>query len=197
MGTEREKPDCSKLSRIKNFTNEGGYNFRFRYLKNIMGLWLIQCVKKELNNRFSFAELSEMAEITKIKAIIDVNDNRLFSPQNMIEAIQNLCRETGGQIPEEPCELAAVIYNSLALSYSRTAAELEEITGETYEKICIVGGGAKVEYLNKLTAKYCNKIVIAGHSEATAIGNLAVQMIAAGIFPNITAARECIKNSYN
>lgn len=194
MGVKRDEPDCTEQSRAKNFTNEGGYNFCFRYLKNIMGLWSIQCIKREFNNevltdsqgnacenRFSFAELSEMAENAKTTSAININDSRLLSPQNMIATIQQLCGESGLKSPKEPGEIAAVIYNSLAQSYSRTAAELEALTGKNFEKIYIVGGGAKAKYLNKLTEKLCNKTVFTGETEATAIGNLTVQMKTAGV----------------
>ncbi|MCL2387488.1 MAG: rhamnulokinase [Defluviitaleaceae bacterium] len=181
MGIQRDTPDCTTLSRIKNFTNEGGYNNKFRYLKNIMGLWLIQQVKKELGDKHTYAELNEMAEAVESASptpipTIDVNDPRLLSPQNMTKTIQTLCREEGHSAPQTIGELAAVIYHSLAKSYSQTAAEIEELTGKTYDTICIVGGGAQSNYLNKLTAKYCNKIVQAGPTEATAIGNLMVQL---------------------
>ena len=174
MGVERGTPDCSETSRAKNFTNEGGYNNRYRYLKNIMGLWMIQNVKKELDDKYSYAQLCEMAEASEISAIIDVNDKRFLAPQNMTKAVQELCAETNQPIPVIPGEIAAVIYNSLAKSYADTAKELEELTGQTYDAICIVGGGAKAEYLNNLTAKYTGKTVIPGPSEATAIGNLTV-----------------------
>jgi rhamnulokinase len=135
-----------------------------------------------------------MAKNAKISTTINANDTRLFSPKNMIKTIQNICSENGGKIPQKPAELAAVIYNSLAKSYAQTAAELEEISGRKYEKICIVGGGANAEYLNDLTAKFCEKEIIVGAAEATAIGNLAAQMISAGIFADLKAARACIKN---
>jgi len=200
MGIERDAPDCSEQSRSKNFTNEGGYNFRYRYLKNIMGLWLLQCVKKELGD-FSFQELSDMAESANIEAAINANDSRLFAPKSMTRAIQTLCAEAGCPTPKTPAELAAVIYNSLAKSYAQTASELEQITGRTFDKICIVGGGSKAKYLNKLTEEYCKKSIITASlltealfTEATAVGNLIAQMITAKIFPSLTAARNCIKN---
>jgi rhamnulokinase len=176
MGTELSRPICTEASRLKNFTNEGGYNNKIRYLKNIMGLWLIQSVKKELNDEFSFAQFNKMAENSKIETVINANDPRLFSPKSMISTIQEICRETNQQSPETPDEIAAVIYKSLAKSYAETAAEIEEITGKKFKEICIVGGGAKAEYLNKLTEEYCKKTVITGPTEATAIGNLLVQM---------------------
>jgi rhamnulokinase len=176
MGTQLPAPNCTEESRLKNFTNEGGYQNRYRYLKNIMGLWLIQNIKKELNNKFTYSQLNEMAESANIQTTINANDPRLLSPKNMHETIKQICRETNQQVPQTPGETAAVIYQSLAASYAKTAAEIEEITGKKFPEICIMGGGAKAEYLNKLTAKFCQKTVITGETEATATGNLIVQM---------------------
>jgi len=192
MGVELESPDCSEQSRDKNFTNEGGYNFTYRYLKNIMGLWLIQSVKKEYDDKFSFEELSEMAEASGVKDAIDTNDHRLFSPTNMIKTIQKICAESK-ITAQEPGEIAAVIYNSLAQSYKNSARELEQITGKKYNKICIVGGGVKTEYLTRLTEAFTKKEILTGKAEATAIGNLAVQMITAGVFADLAEARTYIK----
>jgi len=176
MGVERAAPDCSEAARVANFTNEGGCGGRIRFLKNIMGLWPLQCVKKELGDEFSFAQLAEMAAQAEISSIIDINDPRLFAPKSMMAEIKTLCAETSQQIPQTAGELAAVIYHSLAKSYAQTAAQIEEITGEQFEKICIIGGGVRAEFLNALTAEYCKKPVVVGHAEATAVGNLLVQM---------------------
>ena len=196
MGVERLAPDCSKESMEKGFTNEGGYEFRYRYLKNIMGLWMIQRVKKELDDKYSFADLSEMASQTIFPSIVDVNEKRFLSPDNMIIAIKNACAESGQPVPAKPGELATVIYNSLAVCYRETAFELEKMTGNNYDTINIVGGGANAVYLNKLTERYTGKIVSAGPSEATAIGNISAQMISAGAFSDIKEARHYIRRSF-
>ena len=195
MGVERPAPDCSPASQAANFTNEGGYEYRYRYLKNIMGLWMIQCVKKELGDVYSYAQLCEMAEKSPITSIVNANDPRFLVPDNMTRAIQAACAETGQPVPREPGELAAVIYNSLAICYRDTAMELEKLTGQVYDAIYIVGGGAKAEYLNRLTEKYTGKTVHAGPSEATAIGNLAAQMIAYGVFEDLLEVRACVRRS--
>ncbi|MCL1844234.1 MAG: rhamnulokinase [Defluviitaleaceae bacterium] len=191
MGIERDTPDTGEKSRAANFTNEGGYN-SYRYLKNIMGLWIIQNVKKELGDKFSYAQLNEMAENANVETAIDATDKRLFAPKNMTETICEMCREAGEPVPQNPGEIAAVVYNSLAKSYSQTAAQIEGLTGKTYESICIIGGGAKAEYLNKQTKKYCNKTIYAGPTEATATGNLIVQMITAGVLPDLKTARKAL-----
>lgn len=196
MGIERMVADCTLKSKNANFTNEGGYNYRFRYLKNIMGLWMIQSLKKELKDAYSFGELCDMAENSSITSIVDCNDISFLSPDSMIEAVKDYCRSAGGTVPETPSDLAAVIYNSLALCYGETVLEIEALTGIKYDCIHIVGGGANAEYLNKLTAKNTKKLVIAGPTEATALGNLLAQMIQKGEFENLDKARECIAKSF-
>lgn len=192
MGVERMEPDCSEKSRILNFTNEGGYDYRFRYLKNIMGLWMIQSLRKECNNAYSFAQLCGMAESESIESLVDCNDSRFLAPSSMTEAVRQFCRETGQQVPETTAQLACVIYNSLADCYRKTAQEIERQTGVCYEGLHIVGGGANADYLNRLTAKTTGKTVYAGPTEATAIGNMTVQMMHAGELGSLKEARNCI-----
>ena len=196
MGVERMEADCSKESELCNFTNEGGYDYRFRYLKNIMGLWMIQSLKKELKDAYSFAELCDMAAKEKISSLVDCNDAVFLAPKSMIEAVQNACREKGEQVPETPGELAAVIYNSLAKCYQQTVKEIEGRMGHSYDRIHVVGGGSNAVYLNELTAKYTGLDVYAGPGEATAIGNIAVQMIAGRELADLTEARDCIFRSF-
>ena len=197
MGTEIPKADCREESRQANFTNEGGVDYRFRFLKNIMGLWMIQSVRKELPEKYSYAKLCEMAEkVSDFPAVIDVNDGSFMAPDSMIEAIKEYCRTHDQAVPETPGELATVIYQNLARSYGGTVREIEKLTGRTCEKIHVVGGGSNAEYLNELTARYTGKEVLAGPGEATALGNLAAQMIAAGELKDIWDARACIRNSF-
>lgn len=197
MGVERREADCSMKSMQANFTNEGGYDHRFRYLKNIMGLWMIQSVKKEFKEELSFAEICARAAEETIPSIVDCNDHAFFAPDNMIGAIQEFCRKTGQPVPETAGEIAAVVYQSLAYCYGKTVKEIEEITGVSYDVIYIVGGGADAGYLNELTAKYTGKKVFAGPTEATAIGNIVVQMITDGVFENLSQARACISRSFD
>ncbi len=196
MGTERPEADCSLESKERNFTNEGGYDYRFRYLKNIMGLWMIQSVRKEIGKDFSFGEICEMAKDSTIPSIVDCNDNRFLAPESMTGEIQAACKESRQQVPETLAEVAAVIYNSLAICYAKTVRELEQMTGKHYDAIHIVGGGSNAEYLNRLTAKKANVIVYAGPTEATAIGNVMAQMIAKGEFANLQEARKCVYTSF-
>ena len=197
MGLEREKADCSKESCSLNLTNEGGYNGTIRYLKNIMGLWMIQQVRHEANDAYSFAQICEMAEEAKdFPSRVDANDECFLSPDNMTEEVKDYCRRTGQKVPETMGEIATVIYTSLAECYARTAKELEDITGRTYSRIHIVGGGANAGYLNELTAKATMKEIHAGPGEATAIGNITAQMLKAKEFGSVEEARNVIHESF-
>ncbi len=197
MGVERKDADCSADSMKANFTNEGGYDHRFRYLKNIMGLWMIQSVRHELNDAYSFAQLCQMAEeCSDFPSRVDVNDSRFLAPESMTGAIQDYCRQSGQPVPETPGELATVIYQSLASCYGEVAGEIEAITGKKYTKIHIVGGGSNADYLNALTAKASGRTVYAGPTEATAIGNIVAQMLKSREFSSLEEARSCIFDSF-
>ena len=197
MGIERKEADCSMKSMQSNFTNEGGYDHRFRFLKNIMGLWMIQSVKKEFTEDLSFAEICERASKETISSIVDCNDDCFLAPKSMIEAVKKFCQDTEQQVPETVGEIAAVIYNSLAKCYGDTIEEIEALTGEHYSTIYVVGGGANAGYLNELTAKYTGRRVSAGPSEATAIGNIIVQMLHDKTFKSLPEARTCIGESFD
>ena len=197
MGIEREKADCSKKSCEMNFTNEGGYAGRFRYLKNIMGLWMIQSVRHEYDDKYGFAEICQMAEEAKdFPSRVDANDECFLSPESMIEEVKDYCRRTGQKVPGTLGEIATVIYTSLAECYAKTAKELEEMTGRTFSRIHVVGGGSNAGYLNELTARATGKEVHAGPGEATAIGNITAQMLKAEEFKSIEEARTTIHESF-
>ena len=198
MGVERRESDCSNESRLTNMTNEGGYEYRFRFLKNIMGLWMIQSVKHEWNDVYSFAQLCEEAvQYNDFPSRVNVNDEMFLAPESMILAIQDYCRKTKQQVPEKVGEISAVIYQSLAESYGKTAQEIEKLTGKNYAYVNIVGGGANADYLNQLTADKTGKIVYAGPIEATALGNIVVQLLKKREFASLEAAREAIFRSFN
>lgn len=196
MGTELMKADCSERSRQHNLTNEGGYQYRFRYLKNIMALWMIQSVKKEIGGGLGFGEICEAASKCSISSIVDCNADRFLAPKSMTEEVKAACRESGQKEPEGIAEAAAVIYNSLAVCYAKAAKEIEQMTGTRYDCVHIIGGGANADYLNRLTAKETGKRVCAGPVEATAVGNIAAQMIADGRLKDLKDARKCIRASF-
>lgn len=195
MGTEIMTANCSPESRALNLTNEGGYDYRFRYLKNIMGLWMIQSVKKEIGRDMDFGTICAVAAREDIVSLVDCNDSRFLAPENMTLEIQNACRESGQQVPEGLAQVAAVIYNSLAECYRKTVEEIEHMTGKTYDRLYIVGGGANADYLNRITARTTGRTVCAGPTEATAVGNVAAQMIASREFQSLHDARVCIYHS--
>ncbi|WP_034466156.1 rhamnulokinase [Butyrivibrio proteoclasticus] len=207
MGCELSQANCSTKAREANFTNEGGYDHRYRFLKNIMGLWMIQSVKKELEEGFeyagktteddySFANLCDRAAKETIDSIVPANDERFLNPSSMIKEIQKTCEESGQQIPQSPWELARVIYRSLAVCYKEATDEIETITGKHFDSVNIVGGGSNAEYLNKLTAKETGRPVNAGPSEATAIGNIGAQMLAGGDFETLNDFRRAVYESF-
>ena len=197
MGVEKLIPDCTEKSRLHNFTNEGGYHYRYRYLKNIMGLWMMQSLRGEFKHKYTFEELYTLAGIGKyFKSTIDVNAPDFLAPANMIEAIKQYCERTGQEKPETECELLYCVYNSLAICYGQTAKEIEEVTGKKYNCIHVVGGGCQDKFLNKLMAKETGKDVYAGPVEATALGNLLAQMLKDKVFVDIVEARKAIAKSF-
>lgn len=197
MGTELKDAICTKESMERNLTNEGGYDYRFRYLKNIMGMWMINSARSEIAPDMSFGEICEQASKTTITSLVMANDDRFLAPASMVKEVQAACAESGQQVPEGIAEVAAVIYKSLAKCYADTVSEIEEITGKKYDCIHIVGGGSNAVYLNELTAKACGRPVLTGPTEGTAIGNIAVQMIASGELKDLKDARECIFKSFD
>ncbi len=197
MGVEAEQADCREVSRQGNFTNEGGYDYRFRYLKNIMGLWMIQSVRHEQKDAYSFAQLCEMAaECRDFPSRVDVNDDVFLAPDSMTEAIQEYCRKTEQTVPVTTGEIAAVIYQSLADCYGKTAVQLQENTGRTYNGIFVIGGGSNAAYLNQLTADAAGMDVWAGPGEATAVGNLMAQMIRNRELKDLAQARKSVADSF-
>ena len=197
MGIESLTPQLADICMEHSFTNEGGYDYRYRVLKNIMGLWMIQNVKKELDDKYSFAELCDMAaQNADFPSIVDALDNRFLAPKNMIEEIKACCKDTNQAVPEAIGEITAVIYNSLAVCYRDCANEIEQFTGKKYPAINIIGGGSNADYLNRITAKVSGRTVLAGPSEATAIGNLMAQMLSVGEFKDLSEARECVIKSF-
>ena len=196
MGVELDSPDCSKKSMEADLTNEGGYGGKITYLSNIMGLWMIQSVRNSLAPDLGYKELCDMASRESIKSIVDCQDTSFLSPDDMAAAIRDQCEKTGQEIPDTLPKLAAVIYNSLAKCYADKLKLIESMTGVRYEMINIIGGGSNAVYLNELTARYCGRQVCAGPGEATSIGNILSQMIAAGVIKDVKSARECVKCSF-
>ncbi|MCR4705819.1 MAG: rhamnulokinase [Lachnospiraceae bacterium] len=196
MGVELSEPNCSEESKKADLTNEGGYGGKITYLANIMGLWMIQSVRAKLAPSMGYGELCEAASKETIPSIVDCQDDSFLSPDDMVEAVKDYCRKSGQEVPETLPQLAAVIYNSLAKCYADKLHLIEGMTGVCYDCINIIGGGSNAKYLNELTAKSTGRTVLAGPGEATALGNILAQMLKGGIFPDVKAARECVKQSF-
>ncbi|VIG16616.1 rhamnulokinase RhaB [Clostridioides difficile] len=198
LGVELERPECKLEALDYNFTNEGGYEYRYRFLKNIMGLWMIQEARKCYDSKYSFTELVEYARLSEgFKSIVDVNDDRFLNPENMVQEITKYCVETNQIEPQTVGEVAYCIFNSLAKSYSKSINEIEEIIGEKLETISVFGGGCQNELLNELIAKESGKKVLAGPVEATALGNIVCQLIAKNELNDLEQARDIIRNSFD
>jgi rhamnulokinase len=192
LGVEEEYAHTDKAAELLGYSNEGSINFNFRLQKNIMGLWMIQQVRHETGDKYSFQEMADMARVSATDAEIDVNDHRFFAPKSMTNEI---CHAVGRELSVG--EISYVIYNNLARSYAKSLSDLEEITGKKYTTLNIIGGGSKNTFLNELTAKYTKKKIIAGPAEGTAIGNIMIQMIGCGELADIQCGRKIIKKSFD
>lgn len=197
MGIESPEPIITDYAQARNFTNEGGFDYRFRFLKNIMGLWMLQSVRRETDQQYSFPELAELAQASGPPvAIVDVNDNAFLSPDSMIEAVRQTARHTGQTEPKDLGQVVQCIYHSLAKSYADTAKELAVATGRTFTSLHIMGGGSQDVYLNTLTAAATGLTVYTGPIEATVIGNLMVQLMTAGVLPDLETGRQIVRDSF-
>lgn len=170
LGVKTEKPITDIGSMKANYSNEGGVGYN-RYQKNIMGMWIVNELQRQICNE-DIREIVKKAQESTYDEVLDANDESLFSPSSMKDAFDALLNEK----PQSPYDYFRCAYKSLALSYKQAIEELEGNTGKTYQKLYIVGGGAKNQFLNDLTAKATGKEVVALPIEATAIGNLMVQI---------------------
>ena len=192
IGVESLNPIVNEKSMAANFANEGGIDYRFRFLKNYMGMWLFQNVKKNLNNKFSYDDMMRLAMQSKRFEMIDTNAPDFLAPENMINAIRSYLKNES--IPIEV--VINSVYHSLAQSYKNAIDEIEKLAGKTIDNVFIVGGGSKDTYLNKLTAQYTGKKVVTGLSEATATGNLLSQIMFDKKI-SLAQARDIVKNSFD
>ena len=218
LGVENPEPITTPEARAANFTNEGGAWHRFRFLKNIMGLWMVQSIRRELNGvdyvegkgtgadvwandlkdyekgrKYSFADLEAAARAASgFKGLVDANDSRFLAPASMIAEVLSAADVK----PATVGELVQCVYRSLAKCYADVIARLSAIVGRRYTSLNIVGGGSKDGYLNELTRDATGLEVFAGPSEGTAIGNLIVQFIFAGEFADLASARAAVSRSF-
>ena len=170
LGVKTAKPLTDKASEKANYSNEGGVGYN-RYQKNIMGMWLVNELQSELCPDMPFSEIVKLAEGSRCERIVDANAPELLAPESMKAEFDKL---SGGM--ESLSDYFCCAYKSLAESYRQAIAELEENTDQKYEKLYVVGGGAKNTFLNRLTEEATGKRVVALPIEATALGNLKIQM---------------------
>jgi rhamnulokinase len=201
LGTELPAPIVTPAARDLNFTNEGGVCGTTRLLKNIGGLWLLQACRRSwaaAGQDFAYEDLltAAAAEPHAFRLLLDPDFHGFFGPADMVEAIAAYCRQTGQPVPARPAAYARGILESLAFKYRAVLESLEKLTGARFTEIRIVGGGSRNRLLNQFTADATGRTVVAGPVEATALGNIAVQMLATGAVPSLADARTVIARSF-
>jgi rhamnulokinase len=201
MGAEISSPIVNETARSMNFTNEGGVGGTIRLLKNITGMmWLLQGCRKQWEEEGKPSDYASLVSLAtpkpSLRTFIDPNNPAFLHPARMTEAIRQFCRTTGQAAPEDAPEYVQVIFESLALMYRSVVEFLETLTGKRFDEVRVVGGGARNRLLNQFTADATGRRVVAGPVEATALGNIAMQMVATGDVGSITEARGVIDASF-
>jgi len=200
MGVERDEPLMTPEAEALNFTNEGGVEGTIRLLKNIGGLWLIQECRRNWNEQganFNFVDIAAMAGKAKpFSAVIDPDAPMFSTPGDMPARIRTFVKQSGQRLPSGPGPMARTVYESLALRYRDVFEKLYRLTGRDYQTLHVVGGGSQNVFLNQLTADALQRSVVAGPVEATAIGNVLVQMVASGDVASIAEGRELVRRSF-
>ncbi len=198
MGIETKKPLIGKETAEMNFTNEGGVEGTFRFLKNITGMWLLEQCRKEWASQkdHPYSELVDMAKAEKpFQYFVDPDASDFLNPENMVDAISAFCARTGQKVPENTGQVVRCIFESLAMKYRYTLDMLKRISPHPIEKLHVIGGGSKNAYMCQLTANAIGMPVIAGPAEGTAMGNLLVQAMALGYLDSLSDIRRVVRNS--
>lgn len=196
LGFESRTPFNSGAALNANVTNEGGAEGRYRVLKNIMGLWLLQRVCDELQIADLCALIDEAASYPACLSIIDANDARFINPASMVREIQDACAEQAMPVPHSPVALARCIFDSLALLYRQVSEELAALRGAAFKRLHIVGGGSQNPLLNQLCANACQLPISIGPIEASTLGNIGSQLIAQGHMADVDAWRRCVAQNF-
>ncbi len=200
IGVELPEPLINDHVLANNYTNEAGYGGTIRFLKNIVGLWLLQESRRSWQrqgNDLDYAEINRLAEEAEpFRSIINPDDTRFMSPPDMPAAIVDFCRETGQPAPETPGQFARCIFESLAFLYAKTLDTIEQLTDRSITRLHIVGGGSQSKLLNQFAANATGRTVLAGPVEATAIGNVLIQAIAMGELQSLGELRQLVKASF-
>ncbi len=192
LGTFVERPLISERAIEAGYSNMYLTPTCNGLLRGITGLWMVQSIKKELGDAYTFDKLCELAENSDYKDIIDVDDKVFVAPESMIGAVEQYLADHGLPEAKGIGDVMNCVYRSLATKYAENVIKLERLTGKNYDRIYIVGGGSRDTYLNRLTAEFTGKQVFAGPTEATAIGNIAAQLTACGIFADLGEAKRAI-----
>jgi len=196
MGFESKTPYTSDTALAANITNEGGAEGRYRVLKNIMGLWLLQRVLKEQRISDLTALIGEAETLPACRFLINPNDERFINPANMSAEIQAACRETAQPVPESAADLARCIFDSLALLYAEVLHELATLRGKPFSQLHIVGGGCQNHLLNQLCANACGITVLAGPVEASTLGNIGIQLVTLDELADVDQFRQVVTGNY-
>jgi rhamnulokinase len=195
MGFESKTPYTSEQALAANITNEGGAEGRYRVLKNIMGLWLLQRVLKEQNISDLPALIAETETLAPCSFLINPNDDRFINPAHMSSEIQSVCRDSNQPVPYSPAEFARCIFDSLALLYADVLSELAALRGKPFSQLHIVGGGCQNQLLNQLCADACGITVIAGPIEASTLGNIGIQLMTLDELTNVDEFRTLVSSN--
>lgn len=192
IGTENKTPILDFGASQNGFSNEGGVEYRFRFLENIIGMWFFQNIRKNLNKKYTYDEMMEMAINSKYDKLINPSDSSFLAPENMVKAVRTYLRDDNLPI----ADVLKSVYLSLAHSYDNAVKTIEKYSNKKIDNILIVGGGSKDKYLNALTSEITGKKVLTGLSEGTAIGNLLSQIMYSNSI-NLDEARKIVKNSFD
>lgn len=193
IGTENKHAVLTEAALDGGFTNEGGINYRYRFLENIMGMWLFQNIRRNLDKKYTYDQMMNMAMESDFTELINPNAKEFVAPENMVEAIRKYLGK-----PDLPIgDVLNSVYHSLANSYNEAVKIIENAAGKNVDLINIIGGGSKDKYLNSLTKKYTGKRVLAGPTEATALGNLISQFMYSDKEFTLEKARETVKKSFD
>jgi rhamnulokinase len=200
VGTELDSPIITPDALRLNFTNEGGVNGTTRLLKNVMGLWMLQGCRQcwsAQGRYYDYRELMELAaRESSFRQLVDPDDESFLRPLDMLIAIDDFCHRTHQPVPEEPGAYVRTILESLAFKYRLVLRNLEQVSGKRIEQIRVIGGGSKNRLLNQLTADATGKRVLAGPAEATALGNVAIQILATGGVSSLKEVRAIVDRSF-
>jgi rhamnulokinase len=201
MGVLLCEPIISSESMAAEMTNEGGVGGKIRFLKNIVGLWLVQACRRQWAREgqdLSYNDLTRMAsEASSLTSLIAPGDKRFLAPKNMADEIQAFCQETGQPVPENKGAIVRTVLESLALEYRSVSVQIERLTGKDYPVIHIIGGGTQNKLLNQFAANASGKMVVAGPVEATAIGNILIQAVAMNELTSLEEATAILKRSFD